>query len=420
MEMSSRTILHIDFDSFFASAEQQYNPLLRKRPIGVTATNGRTCVIASSREAKRKGVKTGSRTQDAVRLCSDIIFVPADFVKYWEISKKFITICQDFSPLVEVFSIDELFMDVTESVHLFGNVDNLIALLKKRIATEIGEFITVSVGVSTNKILAKLASGLKKPNGVCVISDKNLEEIYKNAVLQDICGIGPRIEARLIRMGILTLLQLRKTSLSYLVAEFGNVEGNFLYNVGQGKDVRPVVAFTRAPDVKSVGRQYCLPHNEHNERVVMQNVYELYEEVALKLRRLNKKARSCGLSLYGSYTLYGHITQQEYVDSGYDLFQMGMKVVEREYSSFPPGYVRRIGVWVSYLEDKSHLSLPLFPEARRKEKIISIRDTINDTFGNHTIRNGFLYRAAKLTTVPNGFMSDRVERTKLAQSFAKS
>ncbi len=415
--LPKRIILHIDFDSFFASVEQQHNPLLRNKPIGVTATNGRTCVIASSREAKRRGVKTGTRTFDAMRLCPGIVFVPADFWKYWEISKKFIAICNDFSPTVEVFSIDELFMDVTATVSLYGGVESLIHHLKSRIQWEIGSFITVSVGVAENKILAKLGSGMKKPNGIFTINSSNIDEVYKTAELQDICGIGPRIEARLHRMGIFTLTQLRKAPLVPLIAEFGNVEGHFLYDVGQGRDVRPVVAFTRTPDVKSVGRQYCLPQNEHDQRVVAQHIYELYEEVALKLRRLKKKARSCGISLFGSYSVYGHITQQQYVDSGVDLFELGMEIIRKDFGDIPSGYVRRIGVWAGYLEDSSHLTRPLFPEERRKEKILSIRDAINDKFGTHTIRNAFLYRAAKLTTVPNGFLSDKVERTKLAQTY---
>ena len=150
-----RIILHIDFDSFFASVEQQDNPLYRNRPLGVTATNGRTCIIAASREAKRLGIKSPSRTQDAKKICPSIIFVPARFVRYWEISKQFIKICDTFSPTVEVFSLDEVFMDVTLTAKLFGGVDQLITKFKERLRTELGEYITASVGISHNKLLAK-------------------------------------------------------------------------------------------------------------------------------------------------------------------------------------------------------------------------------------------------------------------------
>lgn len=413
---SGRIILHIDFDSFFASVEQQCNPLLRNRPIGVTATNGRTCIIASSREAKRLGIKTGTRSYDAFRICPELQLVGADFTKYWEISKKFISICKDFSPFVEVFSIDELFMDVTLSAHLYGGPESLVEVLKQRIRIEIGEVITVSVGIAPNKLLAKLASGLKKPNGMFRVYPHHLESVYRIAELQDICGIGPRIEARLRLMGVRTLLQLRKTPLSTLVSEFGNVEGHFLYDVGRGIDPRPVLHYSEDPTVKSVGRQYCIPRNIHDPRVILQHVYELYEEVALKLRRLNKKARSSGLWLSGEFVLHGHMTQTTYVDQGADLYRLGMQVLEQKYGGLPTGYVRKIGVWAGYLEDTHNLSLPLLPKDRKQAKLIKVVDQLNDKFGDHTIRNGFLLNAAKLTTVPNGYMADKYERLKLAKT----
>ncbi len=152
-----KIILHIDFDSFFASVEQQFNPLLRNKPLGVTATNGRTCIIASSREAKRLGIKTGTRSYEAFKICPKLSLVPANFVKYFEISKKFLKICQNFSPEVELFSIDEVFMDITLTNHLFGGPCKMIEKIKKEIKEKIGEYITVSVGISYNKLLAKLA-----------------------------------------------------------------------------------------------------------------------------------------------------------------------------------------------------------------------------------------------------------------------
>lgn len=414
--MSQRIVLHIDFDSFFASVEQQCNPLLRNKPIGVTATHGRTCIIASSREAKRLGIGTATRTYDALRICPTIKLVPADFWKYWEISKKFIAICKDFSPFVEVFSLDELFMDATYSVHLYGTLENFVAAIKKRVREELGEYLTVSVGASYNKLLAKLGSGLKKPDGLVIIKPNQLESVYSFAKLQDICGIGSRIESRLHVMGIYNLLQLRKTPVDLLIAEFGNVEGHFLHDVGQGIDPRPVLPYTQEPTVKSVGRQYCLATNQHDQRVVLQNIYELYEEIGLKLRRLNKKARSIGIGISGSFNAYGHITQQTYSDTGSDFFNWSMQILEKKYGGLPVGYVRRLNVWAGLLEDNSHLSLPLLPEDRKKGKIVKVVDALNDKFGDHTVRNGFLLYANKLMTTPNGWMADKFERMKLAKT----
>ncbi len=431
-----KIILHIDFDSFFASVEQQHNFLLRGKPVGVTAANGRTCIIASSREAKRLGIKTGSRTYEAIKVCPNIILVKADFVKYFEVSKKFLNICKDYSPYVEMFSIDELFMDITSTEHLFDGVYNIVETIKDRIRHEIGEYITVSVGISYNKLLAKLASGLKKPDGVFEIKNSDVEDVYKKAKLTDMCGIGERIKTRLNKIGIYTLLQLRDAPLSILISEFGNVEGHFLKSIGLGIDENPVVPYTIAPEVKSVGRNYCLPKNEYDQRIVFQNLFELCEEVGIKLRRLGKKARTIGVSLRGNINVGARQTYSIYMDSGAEIFRACLDILQEHELKYvisrskttrnPNGishfarndnldYVRQISVWVSNLENKENIQQSLFDSAR-KNSLQQAIDAINERFGDHTIRNGFLLYSDKLTTVPNGYMADKYERTKLANN----
>ncbi|MBA3723742.1 MAG: DNA polymerase IV [Candidatus Levybacteria bacterium] len=437
-----RIILHIDFDSFFASVEQQDNLLLRNRPIGVTATNGRTCIIAASREAKRLGIKSPSRTSEAKQICSSIIFVPAHFVHYWEISRKFVALCANFSPTVEVFSLDEVFMDVTYTAPLFGGVYPLITEFKKRLREEVGECITASVGVASNKILAKLASGMRKPDGVMTITKENLWNVYKEMKLTAICGIGGRIESRLQQMGIYTLHHLQKAPLSALIAEFGNVEGHFLWNVGQGEDDRQVIPHELKPDVKSVGRQYCLPQNEYDSRKVLQNLYELCEEVTLKLRRLDKKARSIGFYLGGEKVYSGKYTFDHYINTGSDLFNGCLYLLNRhceettivadeaipircrtEQGIAPYGhktaaiawlrndgnYIRHVSVWMSHLEDNANIPSSIFPIDQKQQKVIKVIDRLNDKYGDHTIRNAFLLYADRLTTVPNGYTVNRYE-----------
>jgi len=408
-----KTILHIDFDSFFASVEQQHNPLFRDKPLGVTATNGRNCIIASSREAKALGIGTATRVHDAQKICPTIALTGADFRKYWEESQKFINICKEYSPYVEVFSIDELFMDVTKTTHLFGGVDALIHQIKQRIAAEIGSYITVSIGVSYNKMLAKLGSGLHKPNGITKITKENRRDIYVTTPLTAICGIGERIKARLNAMGIYTLIQLHDAPLSSLISEFGNVEGRFLHEVGHGIDTSDVIPYTQKPTVKSVGRQYCLPQNQYDKRIVLQNIYELCEEVTIKLRRLHKKARSAGVAVRGTHSFHGHKTYKAYFSTGKEMFAMCSQIIMQNKEAFYHGYVRQIGVWCRYLEDEENTPLSLF-DTQKSEKLLQTIDTLNEKFGDHTIRNGFLLYADELTTVPNGWMADHYERSKLA------
>ena len=410
-----RQILHIDFDSFFASVEQELNSTLRAKPLGVTATNGRTCIIASSREAKKFGIKTGDRTWESLPKCPNLILIPADFNKYFEVSKKFLNIAKDFSPLVELFSIDEVFIDVTDTVHLFGNVQSLVREIKTRIRNEIGEYITVSIGISHNKLLAKLASGANKPNGIFEINKDNFEEVYRKVKLTDLCGIGERIKSRLNKMGIYTILDVRETAENLLIDEFGKVETIFLKNLSQGLDESAVVPYTEAPEAKSIGRNYCLPKNEYSKRVVLQNIYELCEEIAIRLRGLGKKGRTVALFLGGSSDVGRRKSIPEYIDSGSEIFLVCQSILSEDNSFFKTRdfYTRQISISVCSLEDSENLTPSLF-DRPKSEKVIRTIDKINQKFGDHTIRNGFLLYADKLTTMPNGYMADTFERTKLA------
>lgn len=409
--MNERIILHIDFDSFFASVEQQDNPLLRGKPIGVTAANGRTAIIAASREAKKLGIPNVTRTYDAFQICPWLTVVPAHFHRYMDVSKLFLKVCNLFSPTIEMFSIDEVFMDVTLTARLFGGVTPLVKIFKQRILQEIGPFITVSVGVSYNKLLAKLASGLNKPNGIYEITKENLWDTYHHAKLTDICGIGDRLARRLNILGIYTLLQLRDASLEVLIQEFGNVEGHILKNIGQGIDHDELVPYTKAPGVKSVSRNYCLPRNEYDKRIIYQNIFELCEEVTLKLRRLGKKSKTIGLGLRGDVNYYAHKSVDQYIDSGLEMFTVCKKFLHQ----WNPAMVRQISVWAGNLYDSASTPLSLFDLPQRKTKLQQVVDSLNDKFGDHTIRNGFLLYADKLTTVPNGYGADRWEREKLSK-----
>lgn len=435
-----RSILHIDFDSFFASVEQQTTPHLRNKPIGVTATNGRNCIIAASREAKRFGITSPGRTFEAQKICPSLIIVPAHFVQYWEVSKKFVDICKDYSPFVEIFSIDEVFMDVTQTAKLFGGVSAIVEKIRNRLRNEIGEYITASFGISYNKLLAKLASGLRKPNGLMEIKPHEVAQVYQTSKLTAICGIGNRIAQRLEAMGIRTPLHLRFIPLSALIAEFGEVEGKFLHDIGLGIDERPVVPYTQKPEVKSVSRNYCLPHNEYDKRKILQNIYELCEEVALKLRRLNKTCRTVGIYLRGKQTVHGRETFGEYLDDGQKIFEGCLSILDNQNKCHCkrmqsglllhalscvsrndeaiPHYVRQIGVWAGNLEDNTYIPESLFFADQRKKHLQKVIDSINEKFGDHTIRNGFLLNADKLTTVPNGYLADKYERIKLAETSA--
>jgi len=201
--------------------------------------------------------------------------------------------------------------------------------------------------------------------------------------------------------------------LANLTREFGNIEGNFLRCVGLGIDNTEIIPYTKAPEVKSVSRNYCLARNEYDKRIVYQNIFELCEEVALKLRRLNKKTRTVGLGLRGSRGFYKNKTVSQYLDKGIELFAICKFLLEKEEEN----YVRMISVRAGNLSDADYTPQFLFDNPNRKDNLQKTIDKVNEKFGDHTIRNGFLLYADKLTTVPNGYMADRYERSKLGDFF---
>lgn len=409
-----KTILCIDFDSYFASCEQHFNPNLRNKPIGVTATNGRTCIIAASKEAKKCGIVTGTRTWEAVKICPNIIFVPADFDRYLAITKKFLEICSRYSPYVEAFSLDELFLDLTPVTHLYPSIEFVVQDIKKCIRNEIGEVVTVSVGASHNKLLAKLASGLDKPDGFVWITPQNMDSIYAKIPMTKICGIGDRLKARLNFLGVYTLFQLRKYPFTMLQKEFGTVCAHHLKDISYGKDVSLVKHFTHQEEVKSVGRNYCLPDNEYDQAKILQIIYELCDEIALKLRKLSMRTRTVGLSLSGGKDLRGRKTVNRTMNKGSEIFE----VCRFLYDSWGwTSMVRQIGIWTSNLEPDSHTTYSLF-ENPRNDRVIKAVDALNKKYGGKVVRNGFAFQTRALPTKPNGFFADKLERQQLREEFA--
>jgi DNA polymerase-4 len=403
-----RTILHVDFDSFFASCEQHFNPNLRGKPIGVTAENGRNCVIAASREAKERGVKSPNTTWEAKRICPEIIFVKADFERYFEITKKLLSISVSYSPIVELFSLDEVFIDLTPVIHLHGSVFHVVEKFKQQLRNEVGQTVTVSMGASHNKLLAKLATNLDKPDGFYLIDNFNKDKVLSQIELTDIMGIGERYKRRLNLMGIFNFRQLQECPLYLLKAEFGNIASQNLKALSFGLDDSPIVSYQEEIETKSVGRNYCLPKNEYNHENILKTIHELCEEIAIKLRRLKMRGRTIGLYLHGNESEGGRKTVPRYVNQSSDIFGVCISFFKK----WDLSYVRQVSVWVTNLIDENYTTPSMF-ENPKKEDVARLVDQINDRFGHHTIRSGYLVYAPKLHTKPNGYLADRWQREEL-------
>lgn len=391
-------ILHLDMDSFFASVEQQANPKLVGKPVGVIKGLGRTCIIAASREAKKLGIKTGTTTYEAKAIYSKISFVPADFDKYFSVTKRFIEICSRYSPDLEVFSIDELFLNITQTKDFFGGPDGICRKIKDDIKKEIGEFITCSIGISYNRLLAKLASGIKKPDGIFEINLKNRDEVLFSCKLTDVCGLGNRLEKRLFNLGITDFKNLRKVPLECLEASLGPYWSKELKRLSYGEDDSLLMRIGEIPKMQSVSRTYTLYENTTDLAKIKATLRSLCEEAAFKAREMGMVGRTIGVGVRGGKWEesgdYRHKTLKYFVDSGRELFEISWKLfLEMAWLSLtdlPDGsltgrQVRFLGVWLGDLRPKTDLNLSIFPEEKRKESLDKAMDSVNKRFGELTI-----------------------------------
>lgn len=257
--------MHIDLNSCFASVEQQANPLLRDKPVAVVHTNAPYgCILAPSVEAKLWGVKTGMSLQEGRQLCPFLIARQADPPKYREVHRQIGELLNQYSPCVISKSIDEFVITIpSRRGDLYGRPCDPVIIsqsIKSRIKSEIGDYLRVSIGVSTNQNLAKLASGLHKPNGFDIIDSSNFLSIYRAIKLQDFCGINIRNEARLHKVGIFTPLQFYQANLSTLTQAFQSVLGRYWYNRLRGYEVDLPAGRQAIFTQKSFGQSYVLPH----------------------------------------------------------------------------------------------------------------------------------------------------------------
>lgn len=417
--MAQRTILHVDLNSFFAIAEQQANPALRGKPVGIVKGEGRSCIIAASPEAKKLGIVTGSRSYDARKIFPGIILIPADFAKYEDISRRFFKICFDYSEQVEVFSLDECFIDVTESEKLFGSVFNIAFEIKERLAAEVGDYITVSIGISHNRLLAKLAGEQIKPDGLYWIREDNMLEILDQSKLMDVCGLGFGLYHHLLSLGINSFAKLRTYPLEFLYKNFGPHWSLHLYNICRGIDDSPVVPFANIADAKSVGRTYTTHRVLTKPDEIDKVMRNLCEEATSKARQMGLAGRYVGFTLRnsprywsgnikseGQKSWYGHRTLQHYISAGCDLFEL-YKIISKNWK---PIDVIFCGVTLAMLAPQEYQPIPLFSTDRKKSRLIKSVDLANRKYGDYTVFPANLLGMPIVMPEVTGFFGDKKYR----------
>ncbi|NQT49266.1 DNA polymerase IV [Candidatus Kuenenbacteria bacterium] len=400
--MPARIIFHIDMDSYFATVEQQARPYLRGKPIVVSGKEGsRSVIVASSKEAKKLGVKTAMLHHEARKLCPNLTFVEGDGVKYGYLSGQMIEVFKNYTDKVEVFSIDEAFLDMTGHCQSFKQAIDKAKQIKAHVKQKLGEWVTASVGIANNKLLAKLASGLDKPDGLFLIDQNNLDQVLKKIKLTDFCGIGKRTESNLAQLGIDSIEKLQSWKLDPLVKVFGPSYGNKLYNMARGICHDPVVSYLNRPEAKSVGRSYTLSKNTYDKQEILTVLLHLCEKVGRELRR--KKLAGKTVVVYWRYEDFTHAGARKtflgYLNDSQAFFNLGEDRIKKYI--FPKA-VRLVGIHVSNLI-KDYKQLPLWLGERKQIELLPALDKINDTYGELTIKPAYLLKLKRLKKKVGGF-----------------
>lgn len=293
--MAQRIICHIDMNSYFASVEQQANPFLRGRAVGVCAYLHRFgCVIAASVEAKKLGMKVGMQMQEAEKIVPGAVFVQNDPSKYRATTSRVFAILHEYCQTIEHYSIDEAFMDLTGWCRDEAEAAFLFSRIKERIRTEVGEWLRCSVGIAPTRFLAKFASDREKPDGLVIVRPDRLDELFAHADLEDACGIGPNMRRRLEQLGLQTLLDVKRYPIENLMRALGKT-GYYLSQKLNGIECENVIDKEAAP--KSIGHSYCVPDRVNREKKVEAVLIKLTERVGRRLRAFGANAGALSVAV---------------------------------------------------------------------------------------------------------------------------
>jgi DNA polymerase-4 len=375
----TRTILHVDLDAFFAAVEQRDRPELRGKPVivGGGGPNQRGVVSAASYEARKFGVHSAMPLRTAGRLCPNGVFLPVDGTKYQAVSREVMTILRRYTPLVEPISIDEAFLDVTGSRKLFGDGETIGRLVKKAIHEEVG--LTASVGVARTKLVAKIASDLRKPDGLVVVKPGDEEAFLRPLPISRLWGVGAKSAAALSEYGVRTIGDLAALPADLLVRRFGK-HGASLGDRARGLDADPVGNRDAA---KSVGHEHTFDVDTSDRDVIERTILAMSEGVAGRLRDSHVRASTVTVKIRD--TSFRTITRQRTLSEPTDLtepiFRTALELARPEVRGLK---IRLLGVTASGLGERDQLSLFEADDPRRR-RVTEAADTVRHRFGERAI-----------------------------------
>lgn len=353
-----RKIIHIDMDAFFASVEQRDNPELRGKPIAVGFDGPRGVVSTASYEARPYGVRSAMSMAQAKRRCPQLIVVPTHFDKYKEVSQQIHAVFHEYTDLVEPISLDEAFLDVTDNKKGIELAVDIAKEIKQKILERTS--LTASAGISFNKLLAKIASDMRKPNGIFTVHPDRALDFIGNLPVEKLWGVGPKTADRMHEMGVFTGAQLRRISFEHLVQVFGKM-GRVYYDFSRGIDNRPVVV---AYERKSVGCERTFLEDLHIDTKIIIELYHIVLELVERIERKDFKGRTLTLKLKWDATtqITRSLTQEKVLRTKDDILPLAKRLLkDTEYHDRP---IRLMGLSVSSPEtnDKEGQNRPQWVE----------------------------------------------------------
>lgn len=394
----ARTILHCDLNSFYASVECLYRPELFGKPVvvggDVEARHG--IVLTKNTLAKQAGVKTGEALWQAKQKCPGLICLPPDYRKYLRFSRLARNIYADYSDRIESFGIDECWISVTGSTHLFGEGAQIADTIRRRLREELG--ITGSVGVSFNKIFAKLGSDLKKPDATTIITQENFRDVVWPLPVGELLYVGRSTQNKLENRGVFTIGELARRDVHSLRLQLG-VWGETLWNFANGLDNAPVSLSGEESFIKSIGNSTTTPRDLVNEEDVKLVLFVLAESVAARLRCHGLKCRTVAIHVRNnelfSFERQGKLPAPSFISS--DIVRRAMELFRQYYTWDKP--IRSIGVRGADLVTAARLvQLDLFETNKEEqEELERTVDRLRERFGPYCIQRCALLQDAKLT-----------------------
>jgi DNA polymerase-4 len=379
---TGRCILHVDMDAFYASVEQRDNPALRGKPVIVGGTGGRGVVAAASYEVRKFGVHSAMPVREALRRCPGAICVPPRISHYAGESKKIFAVFHEFTPLVQGLSLDEAFLDVTGSIATFGPAEDIARDIKRRIRNCTG--LTASVGVAPNKLVAKIASDLRKPDGLVVVPPDQVQALLDPLPIRRLFGLGAKTAPRVEALGIRTLGELRSASPAQLRPVFGRYAERVIERAA-GIDDRPVT-----PDVeeKQISAEETFETDVTDHAKLATEIVRLADRASARLRANELVAGCVTVKIrrgdFTTFTRQRHFeppTQETRVVTAIALDLLRAWLAEQ-----PRAALRLLGVGVSDLKPALQMDLFTVAETGRNRQLDAAVDRIRERFGKVALK----------------------------------